>query len=147
MKRKKPTSKPAPTRKHSPEDIAEVVATFGCTERHARRILSEHGKEYAFEMRALQAEKLRLQIERHELWLRQMNEKYMHIDAVARDKEVVVAVVKRALDELVARLVRELPGHTAPQMAPLIEEAVHDCRQSMHDLVAEEIAKGEAAEF
>ena len=144
MKRKKQTNKTTKTRIHNPEDIAEVVESFGCTERHARRILSEHGKEYALQMRELQAEKLRLQIQRIEIWLADMEKKYVHRDVIERDTRSAVAVVKRALDELVARLVRELPGHTAPEMGRLIDAAVYDCQWAMHDYMGEEIAKKNA---
>jgi hypothetical protein len=144
MKKKK-QPKQSTNRVHDPADVAEIATAYGCSDRHARRLLSELGKDHALEMRDLQAEKLRLQILRHELWLADMKKKYVHRDEVEKDARMVVGVVRQALDELVARLCRDLPGQTAPQMAPLIQDAVHDCRQSMDERLSAEIAKQEAA--
>lgn len=130
MKKKKQTT----NRVHDPADVAEIAAAFGCSDRHARRLLSELGKDYALQMRELQAEKLRLQIQRHELWMADMEKKYVHVSKVNREKEVVVRIVRQALDELKIRLVRELPGLTAPQMCEKMQAAVHDCLQRMADL-------------
>jgi len=125
---------PKQPRTHSPEDIAEIMASFGCTERHARRILSQ-GKEHAYEMRALQAEKLRLQIRRIEMWLDDTAARYMHVDEYNRQKKAVEAALRTALNNLIKRLCRELPGHTAPEMAPLIEAASDDARREMCSLL------------
>ena len=133
MKRKsKPTN-----RIHNPDDLAEIVAVFGCSDRHARRLLTEYGKDYALEMRALQAEKLRLQIQRIQLWLDDLAERYIHVDEYARQKEAVCEAVRTALHSLAQRLLRELPGHTAAEMGTLIEDAVHDARCEMARLADE----------
>jgi galactokinase len=117
------------------------MATFGCTERHARRILSEGGKEYALEMRELQAEKMRLQIRRIEIWLKDSAEKYIHVDEYARQKKAVVEIVREAMDKLTARLLRELPGRTAAEMAQLIEEAGDDARREMARMADENLKR------
>jgi hypothetical protein len=134
-------AKPKQRRTHRPEDIAEIMATFGCTERHARRILSEGGKEYALEMRELQAEKMRLQIRRIEIWLKDSAEKYIHVDEYARQKKAVVEIVREAMDKLAARLLRELPGRTAAEMARLIEEAGDDARREMARMADESLKR------
>jgi hypothetical protein len=122
-------------RTHSPEDIAEIVETFGCTERHARRVLSEGGKEYAMEMRQLQAEKLRLQILRTQMWLDDVAAKYMHVDEYKKQKEAVMHALRVSLDDLIKRLCRELPGHTAAEMSVIIEDASDDARRQMCDML------------
>jgi hypothetical protein len=134
MKKKKPIKPAKQPRTHSPEDLAEVMASFGCTERHARRILSQ-GKEYAYEMRALQAEKLRLQIQRIQMWLDDMAARYMHVDEYNQQKKAVEAALATALDHLIKRLCRELPGRTAREMGALIEAASDDARREMCDLL------------
>ena len=137
MKKQKPDkpAKEAQRRTHSPEDIAEIVATFGCTERHARRILSEGGTEYAMEMRQLQAEKLRLQIQRIQMWLDDTNAKYMHVDEYEKQKAAVMHALRVSLDDLIKRLCRELPGRRACEMGELIEAASDDARRQMCDML------------
>ena len=130
MSKKKQTT----NRVHDPADVAEIAAAFGCSDRHARRLLSELGKDYALQMRELQAEKLRLQIQRAQMWLDDVGRKYVHVQEVNRQRDIVVRIVRQALDELKIRLVRELPGLTAPQMCEKMQDAVHDCLQRMADL-------------
>jgi hypothetical protein len=134
--KKKPIkpAKEAQRRTHSPEDIAEIVETFGCTERHARRVLSEGGKEYAMEMRQLQAEKLRLQILRIQLWLDDVEDKYIHVDEYSRQNKIVMDAIRTALNNLIKRLCRELPGRTAREMGALIQAASNDARREMCEL-------------
>ena len=132
MKKKKPTQ--TTNCVHDPADVAEIAAAYGCSDRHARRLLSELGRDYALQMRDLQAEKLRLQIQRTQMWLDDVDRKYMHVDEINRQTAGVVRIVRQALDELKIRLVRELPGLTAPQMCEKIQDAVHDCRQRMSGL-------------
>ena len=136
MKKKKPIkpAKQTQRRTHSPEDIAEIMASFGCTERHARRILSQ-GKEFAYEMRALQAEKLRLQIQRIQMWLDDTNAKYMHVDEYEKQKAAVMRALRVSLDDLIKRLCRELPGRRACEMGELIEAASDDARRQMCDML------------
>lgn len=136
MKRKKQTNKP-PTRVHDPADLAEIVAVFGCSDRHARRLLTEYGKDYALQMRELQAEKLRLQIKRTQMWLDDVDARYIHVDEYARQKKSVVEIVRVVLHDLTQRLSRELPGRTAPEMGRLIEDAVHDAQSEMARLADE----------
>lgn len=130
MSKKKQTT----NRVHDPADVAEIAAAYGCSDRHARRLLSELGKDYALQMRDLQAEKLRLQIKRAEMWLDDAERKYVHVQEINRQRDIVVRIVRQALDELKIRLVRELPGLTAPQMCEKMQDAVHDCLQRMADL-------------
>lgn len=117
--------------KHNPADISELVATLGCTERHARRLLSEHGKETALGLRAALAEKLRLQITLLELTIERLASGHIHRDIVKAERLTVCAAVEKGLRALVARLLRELPGHTAGQMGEIIRVAVNDSLREM----------------
>jgi hypothetical protein len=71
------------------------------------------------------------------MWLDDVDKRYIHVDEYARQKNSVHEIVRTALHNLAQRLLRELPGHTAPEMGKLIEDAVHDAQSEMARLADE----------
>lgn len=121
----------AKARKHNPEEINRLVSELKISERHARRLLSEHGLDFALEYAALQRQKVLLQIERLQLEHQRFLQSYVRADIVQEQTQRCLGIVRESLGWLAAVLPQRLVGLKAQEMAKVISDSVHECLQRM----------------